>query len=56
MNLDQSKIYRSMTDAEEGRFVAVLFLNKMQNQMTNGQFAILYRTTYTVSFYGRCFA
>jgi DNA helicase-2/ATP-dependent DNA helicase PcrA len=34
-----------MTDAEEGRFVAsTIFEQKMQNQMTNGQFAILYRT------------
>jgi DNA helicase-2/ATP-dependent DNA helicase PcrA len=38
------KIHRSMTDAEEGRFVEYYFTNKMQNQMTNGQFAILYRT------------
>jgi superfamily I DNA/RNA helicase len=41
----QDKIHRSMTDAEEGRFVAsTIFEQKMQNQMTNGQFAILYRT------------
>jgi DNA helicase-2/ATP-dependent DNA helicase PcrA len=33
-----------MTDAEEGRFVASTIRTKMQNQMTNGQFAILYRT------------
>jgi DNA helicase-2/ATP-dependent DNA helicase PcrA len=34
-----------MTDAEEGRFVAsTIFEQKMQNQMTNGQFCILYRT------------
>ncbi|WP_339653409.1 UvrD-helicase domain-containing protein [Flavobacterium frigidarium] len=39
------KVHRSMTDAEEGRFVAsTIFEQKMQNQMTNGQFAILYRT------------
>ncbi|GEL11855.1 DNA helicase-2 / ATP-dependent DNA helicase PcrA [Flavobacterium glycines] len=39
------KIHRSLTDAEEGRFVAsTIFEQKMQNQMTNGQFAILYRT------------
>jgi DNA helicase-2/ATP-dependent DNA helicase PcrA len=39
------KIHRSMTDAEEGRFVAsTIFEEKMRNQMTNGQFAILYRT------------
>jgi DNA helicase-2/ATP-dependent DNA helicase PcrA len=34
-----------MTDAEEGRFVAgTIFEQKMQNQMNNGDFAILYRT------------
>lgn len=39
------KVHRSLTDAEEGRFVAsTIFEQKMQNQMTNGQFAILYRT------------
>ncbi|OCB78561.1 ATP-dependent helicase [Flavobacterium crassostreae] len=39
------KVHRSMTDAEEGRFVAsTIFEQKMQNQLTNGQFAILYRT------------
>lgn len=39
------KVHRSMTDAEEGRFVAsTIFEQKMQQQMTNGQFAILYRT------------
>jgi DNA helicase-2/ATP-dependent DNA helicase PcrA len=32
-----------MTDAEEGRFVAEIFEQK-QNQMNNGDFAILYRT------------
>jgi superfamily I DNA/RNA helicase len=33
-----------MTDAEEGRFVAgTIFEQKMQNQMNNGDFAILYR-------------
>ncbi|MCG9793582.1 ATP-dependent helicase [Flavobacterium algicola] len=39
------KIHRSMTDAEEGRFVAsTIFEQKMQNQLHNGSFAILYRT------------
>ncbi|WP_445454843.1 ATP-dependent helicase [Flavobacterium sp. 25HG05S-40] len=39
------KVHRSVTDGEEGRFVAgEIFENKMRNQMRNGQFAILYRT------------
>ncbi|ESU24671.1 DNA/RNA helicase, superfamily I [Flavobacterium saliperosum S13] len=39
------KIHRSLTDGEEGRFVAAtIFEEKMQKQMMNGQFAILYRT------------
>ena len=39
------KVHRSTTDAEEGRFVAgSIFENRMQNQMSNGSFAILYRT------------
>ena len=39
------KVYRSITDGEEGRFVASeIFEQKMRNQMLNGQFAILYRT------------
>jgi DNA helicase-2/ATP-dependent DNA helicase PcrA len=39
------KIHRSITDAEEGRFVAgSIWDNKMQNQMSNGEFAVLYRT------------
>lgn len=39
------KINRSMTDAEEGRFVAsTIWEQKMLNQMNNGNFAILYRT------------
>ena len=39
------KVHRSLTDGEEGRFVAsTIFENKMNHQMTNGQFAILYRT------------
>lgn len=39
------KIHRSLTDGEEGRFVAsTIWEEKMQQQRTNGQFAILYRT------------
>ncbi|MEL6484671.1 MAG: 3'-5' exonuclease, partial [Bacteroidota bacterium] len=39
------KIHRSITDAEEGRYVASsIFEQKMQQQMPNGDFAVLYRT------------
>jgi DNA helicase-2/ATP-dependent DNA helicase PcrA len=39
------KVHRSLTDGEEGRFVAsTIFEHKMQEQRKNGQFAILYRT------------
>ncbi len=39
------KVHRSITDAEEGRFVASsIFENKMQNQLSDGDFAVLYRT------------
>ncbi|SCX80660.1 ATP-dependent helicase [Flavobacterium caeni] len=39
------KVHRSITDAEEGRFVAgEIWEQKMNRQMNNGQFAILYRT------------
>ncbi|PWA07880.1 ATP-dependent helicase [Flavobacterium laiguense] len=39
------RIHRSITDNEEGRFVAsTIWEQKMQNQMNNGDFAILYRT------------
>jgi DNA helicase II / ATP-dependent DNA helicase PcrA len=39
------KVHRSITDGEEGRFVASeIFSTKMNHQMKNGQFAILYRT------------
>jgi DNA helicase-2/ATP-dependent DNA helicase PcrA len=39
------KVNRSITDGEEGRFVAsTIWEEKMQHQMLNGQFAILYRT------------
>ncbi|NAY90847.1 UvrD-helicase domain-containing protein [Muricauda sp. JGD-17] len=39
------KIHRSITDAEEGRYVASsIFETKMQKQLQNGSFAVLYRT------------
>ncbi len=39
------KIHRSITDAEEGRFVAgSIWENRMQYQLSNGNFAVLYRT------------
>ena len=39
------KVHRSLTDSEEGRFVAsTIFEEKMQNQRPNSDFAILYRT------------
>ncbi len=39
------KVHRSVTDAEEGRYVAgSIFELKMQQQMQNGEFAVLYRT------------
>ncbi|UOB17331.1 ATP-dependent helicase [Abyssalbus ytuae] len=39
------KVQRSITDAEEGRFVASsIFENKMQYQLSEGDFAVLYRT------------
>ena len=39
------KVHRSLTDNEEGRFVAsTIWEQKMQNQLHNGAFAILYRT------------
>ena len=39
------KVHRSPTDAEEGRFVAgSIFELRMQNQLPNGNFAVLYRT------------
>ncbi len=46
-NDDGTKIVvnRLLNDGEEGRFVASsIFENKMQNQLNNGGFAILYRT------------
>ncbi|MEL4308456.1 ATP-dependent helicase [Joostella sp. CR20] len=39
------KVHRSVTDAEEGRFVAsTIFEQKMQQQLKDGDFAVLYRT------------
>lgn len=39
------KVNRSMTDGDEGRYVASsIFENKMQNQLPNSDFAVLYRT------------
>ena len=39
------KIHRTITDAEEGRYVATsIFEHKMQHQLSNGSFAVLYRT------------
>ena len=39
------KIHRSTTDAEEGRYVAgSIWDHKMNEQLSNGQFAVLYRT------------
>lgn len=39
------KVHRSLTDSEEGRFVAsTIFEHKMKEQRKNGDFAILYRT------------
>ncbi|MFT5248880.1 MAG: DNA helicase-2/ATP-dependent DNA helicase PcrA, partial [bacterium] len=46
-NDEGSKILvnRSMTDGDEGRFVAsTIFETKMNHQLSNGSFAILYRT------------
>jgi DNA helicase II / ATP-dependent DNA helicase PcrA len=42
---EKIKVHRSLTDSEEGRFVAsTIFEEKMNKQLQNGQFAILYRT------------
>lgn len=39
------RVHRSITDGEEGRYVAsTIFEQKMQKQLANNQFAILYRT------------
>ena len=42
---EKVKVNRLMTDGDEGRFVASsIFENKMQNQLPNSDFAVLYRT------------
>lgn len=42
---DSIKVMRTISDGEEGRFVAQsIFDNKMNKQLKNDQFAILYRT------------
>ena len=42
---EKIKVARTMTDAEEGRFVvSQIFETKIQNQLLNSDFAILYRT------------
>jgi DNA helicase-2/ATP-dependent DNA helicase PcrA len=39
------KVHRSLTDGDEGRYVAsTIFETKMQNQLRNKDFAVLYRT------------
>jgi DNA helicase-2/ATP-dependent DNA helicase PcrA len=39
------KVHRSLTDGDEGRYVAsTIFENKMNNQLKNSDFAVLYRT------------
>ncbi|WP_299547642.1 UvrD-helicase domain-containing protein [Seonamhaeicola sp.] len=39
------KVHRSLTDADEGRYVAsTIFENKMNHQLQHSDFAILYRT------------
>lgn len=39
------KVNRSLTDGDEGRYVAsTIFESKMQNQLKNSDFAVLYRT------------
>lgn len=39
------KVHRSITDSEEGRFVAAtIFEEKMKKQLPNASFAVLYRT------------
>ncbi|MDO4881375.1 MAG: 3'-5' exonuclease [Capnocytophaga sp.] len=44
-NGQKIKVHRSPTDADEGRFVAsTIFDIKMREQLSNGHFAVLYRT------------
>ena len=39
------KVHRSLTDGDEGRYIAsTIWENKMQNQLMNNDFAVLYRT------------
>lgn len=42
---DKVKVIRTLSDGEEGRFVASsIFENKMRNQLKSSDFAVLYRT------------
>ncbi|MEJ6792585.1 MAG: 3'-5' exonuclease [Lacinutrix sp.] len=42
---DKVKVHRSLTDGDEGRYVAsTIWEEKMNNQLLNSDFAILYRT------------
>ena len=42
---EKIKVHRSPNDSDEGRYVAsTIFENKMQNQLPNSDFAVLYRT------------
>ena len=42
---EKVKVMRTVSDGEEGRFVAdTIFDNKLNNQLKNSEFAILYRT------------
>ena len=42
---EKVKVHRSLTDGDEGRYVAsTIFEEKMNNQLKNSDFAILYRT------------
>ena len=42
---EKIKVHRSLTDGDEGRYVAsTIFESKMQKQLKNSDFAVLYRT------------
>ncbi|GFZ76403.1 DNA helicase [Aquaticitalea lipolytica] len=42
---EKVKVHRSLTDGDEGRYVAsTIWDNKMNNQLINSDFAVLYRT------------
>ncbi|WP_047545702.1 ATP-dependent helicase [Psychroserpens sp. Hel_I_66] len=42
---EKVKVHRSLTDGDEGRYVAsTIWENKMNNQLPNSDFAVLYRT------------